>query len=301
MEMAAIHSVQRWDGLTVSEQETLAREIGERLPATFAFAELRPCAFVGERRHVAVFTYHSDRPLEGQDGEATAHFALIPGVEVALGYDPERPFAPDAEQEASWRAFTRRYLGEPDADLESYLRLMLTPRRRVRLAPFLLETRAHPLEQVIQLAERFYTYRRPAPTYRGTLEMVSAQGLRFPTPDEWEYACSAGARTLWRWGDHCPSTTVPSPRAAAPAWDLHLRPNAFGLQIARYPTEWELTATVGRLRGGDGGSCLQTESFIQWLTLASAFEMRWDEDADAEVYGAYLRRASSIDPALLAN
>jgi hypothetical protein len=27
--------------------------------------------------------------------------------------------------------------------------------------------------------------------------------------------------------------------------------------------------------------------------------MRWDEDPDAEVFGAYLRRASSIDPATL--
>jgi hypothetical protein len=296
MEMAAIQSLQRWDGLTVSEQESLARKIGGHLPATFVFAELRLCTFMDEQRHVAIFAYHSDWPHEGG---ATVHFALLPGVETTLGYDPARPFAPDAAQEASWRAFAQSWLGEPEADLQTYLRRVLTPLRRVRLAPFLLETSAHPLEQPIQLGEQFYTYRRPAPTYRGTLETVSAQGLRLPTPDEWEYACSAGARTVWRWGDHCPSIAVPSPRQAAPAWDLHLRPNAFGLQIARYPTEWELTTTLGRMRGGDGGTCLQTASIIQWLMLASAVDMRWEEDPDAEIYAAHLRRAYSIDPALL--
>ena len=124
-------------------------------------------------------------------------------------------------------------------------------------------------------------------------------GYGCPTPDEWEYACSAGARTLWRWGDRYPSRDVPAPDDATLAWDLQRRPNAFGLRIAHYPTEWELTGTVGRLRGGDGGTCLQTEYLIQWLTLASAFEMRWEEDPDAEVSGAHLRRACSIDPTIL--
>jgi hypothetical protein len=296
MDMEAIRSLWRWDTLSAHEREAMARAVGERLPSTFVFAGIYPCALANRRHRIACFEY---QPGERHEVGAAGRFALIPGDAVTLGYDPDQPFVPDADQLASWRAFARSWLHNPHFDLHAYLCEFLTPLRRVAITPFLIETSAVPLELLTQIGERFYTHLGPTPTYRTTLATVSAQGFRLPTSDEWEYACSAGARTLWRWGDWCPSTDVPSPQNEAPAWDLHLRPNAFGLQIARYPTEWEFTAVVGRMRGGDGGTCLQTEAFIQWLTLASAFEMRWDEDADADVYEPYLRRVYSIDAALL--
>jgi hypothetical protein len=50
------------------------------------------------------------------------------------------------------------------------------------------------------------------------------------------------------------------------------------------------------MRGGDGGTARSGGAghFIEWLTLASAFEARWDEDNDALVYYAHPRRAYSI-------
>ncbi len=37
-----------------------------------------------------------------------------------------------------------------------------------------------------------------------TLSEISQDWFRFPTSDEWDYACAAGSRTLFRWGDHAP-------------------------------------------------------------------------------------------------
>lgn len=136
----------------------------------------------------------------------------------------------------------------------------------------------------------------PPPTYRDTVARVAAEGFRLPTSNEWEYACAAGARTLWRWGDRCPPIDIPAPDDTAPAWDVHLQPNTFGLLIACWPCDWEVCATPGRMRGGDGGTALSGGAghFIEWLTLASAFAAPWDEDEDAQVDYAHLRRAYSI-------
>src|SRR5262249_32676192 len=100
---------------------------------------------------------------------------------------------------------------------------------------------------------------------------------RFPTPDEWEYACAAGARTLWRWGDVCPPiplhTRIMRTRAIPLQWDLHLRPNAFGLRIGDDSYCIEFTTEPGVLCGGDGGTALHSGAghFVAWLTLASSY------------------------------
>jgi hypothetical protein len=82
-----------------------------------------------------------------------------------------------------------------------------------------------------------------------------------------------------------------------PQWEKHLQPNAFDLSIARWPIEWEFCSTIGRMRGGDGGTALSGGAghFIEWLTLASALEVSWDENPDADVYGAYVRRALTVE------
>ena len=88
--------------------------------------------------------------------------------------------------------------------------------------------------------------------------------------DEWEYLCGGGADTLFRWGDHAPCDRYPLGRGES---DLERRPNAFGLTIAFDPYQFELTATPGTTRGGDGGNtvCGGAGFFVGWLILATAY------------------------------
>src|ERR1051326_3062447 len=41
------------------------------------------------------------------------------------------------------------------------------------------------------------------------LDELGRRGLRPATPDEWEWACAAGASTLFRWGDTTPEHGYP--------------------------------------------------------------------------------------------
>jgi hypothetical protein len=125
---------------------------------------------------------------------------------------------------------------------------------------------------------------------------IEQRGFRLPTFDEWEYFCGAGTRALFRWGDHVPCDRYPSdvspeearwrlqwviadgdldppPEGFQPDWDLHLRPNAFGLVIATPQPGWELLHEPGRRRGGDGGNsiCGGEGFFKGWLPLATAW------------------------------
>lgn len=121
-------------------------------------------------------------------------------------------------------------------------------------------------------------------------------GFRLPNSDEWEYFCSGGTSTLFRWGDHVPCDRYPTdinPEEAnwrlnwvisggeleAPEggfqsdWDFHLRPNSFGLSIASPTPGKELLQEPGLLRGGDGGSavCGGEGFFKGWLPLATSW------------------------------
>lgn len=135
-----------------------------------------------------------------------------------------------------------------------------------------------------------------ARTHAQLAALLAADGFRYPTSDEWEYLCGGGATTLFRWGDHAPCDRYPTDISPAEAdwrrrwvvsggtleypeegfpsdWDLHRRPNAFGLYIASNPYHSELVAEVGTTRGGDGGCtvCGGGGFFVGWLTLATAY------------------------------
>src|SRR5262249_7829877 len=130
-------------------------------------------------------------------------------------------------------------------------------------------------------------------THVELVDWLAKTGFRFPTSNEWEYACGAGATTLFRWGNHVPCDRYPTDISPAEAkwrrrwvlsggklrypregfvsdWDLHRRPNAFGLFIASDPYKCELVAEPGITRGGDGGNmiCGGAGFFVGWLTLA---------------------------------
>jgi hypothetical protein len=242
-----------WNEFTASEAELMGRTLARQLSAPWAFdgVEVHQCG--DQRRHVAFFRWED------------ARFALIPGGDVTLGYDRTATFVPSPGQRESWAGTEEEY----GTKLHPYLDHYLTALRRVTLLPFLFETHV----------------REVAPTDLGP--------FRLPTFDEWEYACGGGARTLFRWSNDCPTDRYPleEPRFLSrlrdPHWDLHLRPNAFGVRIASNPYETEYCLKPGEgggrvvARGGDGGGtiCGGVGFFAGWIPLATAY---YDIDLNGE-------------------
>src|SRR5262249_53884859 len=133
-------------------------------------------------------------------------FAFLPGGEATLGYDPAHPFVPNEEQRQSWEETRQEYELEP---LEDFLQHSLMPQRRVTIAPLLLEVVAIAL-QAPPVLENGRRVHRIQPVKRNEVQkLIEKDSFRFPTSDEWEYACAAGSRTLFRWGNECPMIEMP--------------------------------------------------------------------------------------------
>ena len=309
-------SAARWEGVTPAEREALAKHLAKQLPSGFTFQAIRCFKLAKRQHHVALY----------QKDNAT--FALIPGAVASLGYNAERPWRPNPDELGSWQDTSKEY--GIDKTVQEYIAEVTLRVRRVKFSPFLIETAAVELgwepigadDPEVQSILREYGAQRPVEVSHGDVSTrvrrgpegeliaerslscthadlaarLAAAGFRFPTSDEWEYACGGGAPTLFRWGDHVPCDRYPtdiSPAEAAwrrqwvlsagklerPAegftsdWDCHQQPNAFGLLIASNPYKCELVAEVGITRGGDDGCmiCGGTGFFIGWLTLATAY------------------------------
>jgi hypothetical protein len=262
-------SRERWQALSPKERVVCDQQLARELPQGFSF--LRVQRFQCGECHQDVALFQKD----------AATFAFIPGGPVALGYDAERPWQPHPEERASWQQTVRDY-GYP-ADIHDYIARVTLRVRHVELAPFLIETMASELgwesvgaeDPVVQEILREYqgsdlhctVYRggmtlrlittpdgdllaqRPVDvTHAELAQQWAAGGYRFPTADEWEYACGGGSDTLFRWGDHAPGNRYPVDGDGE-----HTQPNAFGLFIAANPYYCELLAEPGVTRGGDGG------------------------------------------------
>ncbi|MEV6978522.1 hypothetical protein [Kitasatospora sp. NPDC093806] len=177
-------------------------------------------------------------------------FALIPGGRVTVGFDVAA-WRPSAELLACYREESVSQ-GFGDEDLHAHLARLLSPRRTVTVPTLLMAVEDESL---------------PVPP----AEMPAAlarEGLRLPSPDEWEHACGAGADTLFRWGDTFPLDRIPYGDATGP----HARPNAFGLRIAYDTYRSEITGEPGLIHGGDGGEsvCGGYGTVLAWLPLATA-------------------------------
>ncbi|MCI3222163.1 hypothetical protein [Streptomyces sp. NP-1717] len=181
-------------------------------------------------------------------------FALIPGGEVAVGFDLER-WRPLPEQLDSYRTQSLAGGFGFDDDLVAHLARCLTPRRTATVPTVLMAVEPRELPEEAESVQDFLTER----------------GLRLPAPDEWEHACGAGAKTLFRWGSACPLDRAPYGEHDDPGGHRR-RPNAFGLRIARDVYESELTSDPGSVYGGDGGEavCGGYGDFVAWLPLATA-------------------------------
>ena len=284
-------TAKRWDALSPAERRATAKAVARELPAGFEFDAIRACRLGQVRKSVAFFR-RGDRK-----------FVLIPGGTVEVGYNRDRRWVPNPDELGSWTDTGEEYGRR--GSITKHIARVTTKRRKIKLAPLLVEaiagevgwepvplhdpevrqirrqyrrgpqvtvyrdgvsTRVRRLEDGSVVAERS----RPRTHGQLAAELQKA-GFRFPTSDEWEYLNGAGTPTLFRWGDHVPCDRYPID--VGPKWDLHLRPNAFGLHIAYNPYHMELVAEVGTTRGGDGGNtiCGGAGFFVGWLTLATAY------------------------------
>jgi hypothetical protein len=288
-------SIGRWDGATSADRESLALRLSKQLPSGFAFDNIRSFQLGDQQHFIALYTWNNST------------FALIPGGTATIGYDPDRSWEPHADELESWKRTSHEYGIEKTID-EQVADATL-PRRETRISPLLVETRAAELgwepidpsdDEVNAIlrkhkkeAEVTICYgesstrvtrgldgtvaaeRSTHPTLADLQVRLAKHGFRFPTSDEWEYFCGAGAETLFRWGDHAPCDRylVDKWPPTQPSWEKHRQPNAFGLYIAFDPYKCELVAEPGVSRGGDGGSmiCGGAGFFVGWLTLATSY------------------------------
>lgn len=255
----------RWDGLDASTRQA----VGEALAAAdrrLAFAGVEEHALGAQRHRVAMFT------------RGDVRLALIPGGTVRLGWEGDLDAVLAGFDGRTADAFAAEF-GEPT----------LSPARTVTLEPFLLETAATFTGEGI-LADSD----PEEPIVAALGAALAADGLRLPTPDEWEHACAAGARTYFRWGNDWP----PGGPFGRGEFDLHRRPNAYGIVYPSDTYACECTSEEYVLCHGDGGGLVHGGSNrAAWITLGTAYRASPDlvEDLPDESYEmAVVRRALSL-------
>lgn len=284
---------ERWAAMKSLDRTRTAKALAKRLPDGFAFAAVRVCKFGPQKNAVAFFT----------SGDAT--FALIPGGTVTVGYDMNRTWEPTEKESESWQ-FSKDEYGFRGSIRQRIASVTRRP-KSISVPPLLVETVAgeigwEPLDANHPEVRKLLREHRRAPqitagfsdgntlrvrrnedgtvtaergaarTHTELNAFLKRSGFRFPTVDEWEYLCGAGEETLFRWGDHAPCDCYPV-GSRSELRGRHRKPNAFGLTIAADPYKFELTATPGITRGGDGGhyACGGAGFFVSWLVLATAY------------------------------
>ncbi len=257
-----------WNAASPDERQAVARTIAKRLPDSFIFDGLETHS-LGDQSHEIAF-FHFEK----------AKFALVPGCSAAvLGYDRDRPFVLNPEQREDWLLTEEEY----GISLHQYLDRYLTRLRTVQIQPLLVEVDACSVVYAQDGNDQTEGYTQ-------VLSQLE-NGFRLLKPDEWEYVCSAGTRSLFRWGNDCPVSNSYEEKT----WNQHKQPNAFGLRFNSSTYESELCQGPS-LRGGDGGSsvCGGMGNVASWLPLASSFRVPDDEIEGWYIDDVLVRRVCSI-------
>ncbi len=281
-------TAQRWRDLSDEAALRAARTIARENDCELV--ELVEHEFADRRHRLALF----DR--------AGLRMSLVPSDRVRLGYSGDR-FVPSPDQAADFAGSVAEF---ELPDLAEFVDAMTSPERVAELPALLVGVEAlEPCREAVAVDDprvlavaasdaaagsTGIVHKSPAGglyvEFDDTGAVRSAQvvgevspaealcratdlGVRAASPDEWEYACGAGATTLFRWGDDTPSGTYPFDSDTGP----HREPNLWGLHIAQDPYRHEFTSDPLIVCGGDGGSanCGGIGYFIGWLTLATAF------------------------------
>ncbi|WP_091653368.1 hypothetical protein [Micromonospora pallida] len=277
----------QWNDMPDGAARRTAHEIADR--HGLAVVGLEETGYAGRSHRMALF----DR-----DG---MRFALVPGGRPTLGYDAAR-FQPAPDQVASYAESASEY-GLPP--LSEYVDAMTSSVRVAEIPAMLVAVEAFdPCEivlapddpRVLELVASAGSRLGGVSMFRsaGGLEVefdrsgrvvrarvtrevsydeamagLASIGLRTTTPDEWEWACGAGAATLFRWGEDNANDGYPFDYKTGP----HRQKNLWGLAIGQDPYRHEATSDRTIVCGGDGGgaTCGGSGFFLGWLTLATAY------------------------------
>lgn len=279
-------SAARWQELSDESAVRVARVIARE--NQLDLVGVRDHEYAGRRQRIALFE------------RAGLRLSLVPADRVVLGYDGAG-FVPLPGQAASYAESASEY-GLPA--ITELIDSMTSPQRVAELPAMLVAVEALDAgvtevaaddPRVQALAARAIPGRTAVTSgpggkvkaefdetgqvrrarvvkpvsYGDAIAEAASLGVRPATPDEWEYACGAGARTLFRWGDDTLDDGYPFDHRAGP----HREPNLWGLMIGQDPYRHEWTTEPGIVCGGDGGgaTCGGSGFFLGWLTLATAY------------------------------
>ena len=140
-----------------------------------------------------------------------------------------------------------------------------SPVRKVNINPMLVEVDSNYLEYNM--------------TYDEVIEKIKNQNFRLPTEDEWEYLCSGGKRTLFRWGDDYSVYDLMNMIFSYESIEGNIidKPNMFGLYICYNPYQYEILSNSYYLKGGDGGkSICGGDGIINVLPCFSSFYREYE-------------------------
>lgn len=338
----ALYNLRVWDQLSLAECTEIAFLVERRLPLAFQFEQIETYIAGTQRHQIAQFTWRSRAEPE------PCSFMLIPGSVAPLGYDRSYKPKPRAELMYEWWKSNvdedeaqvaaneepfRSLLPSLYDQLHQQMDAVLSPLRTVTIQPFLLEVTARPashlVAKVVGKYHRQNLWSRRRQQYIGkhwgkggwppefppslAARLIGQAGFRFPSSDEWEYACAAGSRTLFYWGNtpfdqdghtwdyahtrkmkvatHWGDNAYPNP------WTTYIDAplNAFGLAMVTnsYLCEWCAESQI--MRGGDGGvaACGGEGRLAGCLSSASSYVYQSDNEEQYRTgffYPGYVRR-----------
>jgi formylglycine-generating enzyme required for sulfatase activity len=197
--------VTRWDAATVTDKRAAAEAADARL-GTFTLVSIPQFEAGGVARHIALFIH----------GPTGLEFALVPGGRFSMGSPPE-----EAQRAAGDGPLSER---QHDVVISAGF-LMCTTEVHQRAwqtvmgaKPAHFEDEYRPVEQI---------------GWHDALEFCNRVGLALPTEAQWEYACRAGTRTVYGFGDDVddlPSYAHFDANAESTSHRVgKKRPNGFGL------------------------------------------------------------------------
>jgi hypothetical protein len=324
------YTVDEWSKLDENDVVIVAQNLCHAGSHSLSFSRVYAHTYCGKHFWIAEFVYHGKI------------FVYIPGNTVELGFD-KTSFTPSESQLLSYQGSVDEY-GLPDNIME-HIKSITTPCRTVTIPAFFVEAspqeigltpldvntpeiqylirhyrpitrqlEVHKQYRVIHHEDGTYSAYKIIPTTHAQLcQTLHEHDFRLVTSDEWEYVCSAGTRTLFRWGDDCPCDRYPTDHPADEVrgkkeggfskgkildWDLHLQKNLFGLTIAQNPYNWEVVDEPHSVRGGDGGCniCGGVGFFMGWLPLASSYVEQsmtgWREE---DISNSFMRRVIEVE------